>query len=86
MNTIYKNRYKKEPVLTDRQMELFKFIALFIKKNHYPPTLRELMNKMSIKSTNGIRVHLTALEKKRFIRRKKGMARSIVILKEVTDG
>lgn len=52
----------KEP--TDRQLELVQHIFDFIRAKTYPPTRRELAERMGIKSTNAIADLLRAAQKK----------------------
>lgn len=54
--------------LTPRQQEVLILIIDGTVKHGYPPTIRELMDNMGIKSNNGIRTHLLALEKKGWIK------------------
>jgi len=49
--------------LTDRQKQILSFIADYIKKNSYPPTIREIADHYSI-SVKGAHDHITALRKK----------------------
>ncbi|MDA0747565.1 MAG: transcriptional repressor LexA [bacterium] len=67
--------------LTDRQQEIYEFIARTIRGNGYPPTIREIMDAFNIASTNGVRTTLAALEKKGYIRRRAMLSRGI----ELTD-
>jgi repressor LexA len=53
--------------LTERQKEILAFIAEYIKKNSYPPTIREIADNYSI-SVKGAHDHITALRKKGFIK------------------
>jgi len=53
--------------LTKRQKEVLSFIADYIKKNSYPPTIREVANNFSI-SVKGAHDHITALKKKGFLK------------------
>ena len=69
--------------LTDRQREIFEFIARGIRENGYPPTIREMMNAFNIASTNGVRTTLAALEKKGYIRRKPMLSRGIELTEPV---
>ena len=50
--------------LTDRQSLMLELIAKHIRKYLFPPTLREIGKMMDIESTNGVRDHLIALERK----------------------
>ena len=49
--------------LTERQKQVLSFIADYIKKNAYPPTIREIAENFSI-SVKGAHDHITALRKK----------------------
>ena len=55
------------PGLTDRQLEVLRFIAAEIEERGYPPTIREIGEALGIASTNGVNDHLKALEKKGFL-------------------
>jgi SOS-response transcriptional repressor LexA len=62
--------------LTGRQqLVLLEYIDSVVKRG-YPPTHRELMVTLNIKSTNGVRCHLEALVRKGFLLRD-GFSRSI---------
>jgi len=67
-------------VLTKRQQQILDFIESFIQKRGYPPTLRDIGDEFGIKSTNGVRVNLAALEKKQYIRRRPWLSRGIVLI------
>jgi len=49
--------------LTNRQKQVLSFIADYIKKQSYPPTIREIADHFSI-SVKGAHDHITALRKK----------------------
>jgi repressor LexA len=53
--------------LTDRQKQVLTFIANYIKKNSYPPTIREIADHFEI-SVKGAHDHITALRKKGHLR------------------
>ena len=55
--------------LTSRQREILDFISASITERGFPPTLREIGEHFSIRSTNGVNDHLKALEKKGHLRR-----------------
>lgn len=50
--------------LTQRQQEILDFINESISTRGYPPTIREIGDRMGIRSTNGVNDHLKALERK----------------------
>jgi repressor LexA len=66
--------------LTSRQAEVLAYIIARV-AGGCPPTLREIGDQMGIKSTQGVRRNLDALEDKGYIRREPG-ARRITVLKE----
>ena len=55
--------------LTGRQQEILDFITASLNERGYPPTIREIGQKMGIRSTNGVNDHLKALERKGFLTR-----------------
>ncbi len=67
-------------ILTKRQQDILGFIESFMQERGYPPTLREIGNEFGIKSTNGVRVNLFALEKKQYIRRRPWLSRGIELV------
>jgi len=67
-------------ILTKRQQDILDFIEKFAQERGYPPTLREIGQEFGIKSTNGVRVNLAALEKKQHIRRRAWLSRGIELV------
>lgn len=63
--------------LTERQQEIYDFIAFTIRDKGFPPTIREIMDQFNIASTNGVRTTLAALEKKGHIKRRPMLSRGI---------
>lgn len=63
--------------LTQRQRDVFDFIAESIGANGYGPTVREIADQFEIASPNGVVCHLHALEKKGLITRKENRSRAI---------
>ena len=66
--------------LTDRQNTIFEFIKSSIEEKGYPPTFRDIAAEFDIKSTNGVRVQLDALEKKGYIKRSSKLSRGIEVV------
>lgn len=66
--------------LTERQQEIFDYIAGIIRSRGAPPTIREIMDRFDINSTNGVRTTLAALEKKGHIRRHPRLSRGIELV------
>lgn len=73
-----------KPKLTERQQEILDFIVTEIQRRGYPPTLREISHRFDISSTQGVRRHIDALEKKGYIFRESG-ARSISVSNDILD-
>lgn len=67
------------PDPTDRQLEILTWISDFIRINEWAPTLREMMDEFRIGSTNAMRDHLVALERKLLIERQPRRAGAIRI-------
>ncbi|RAL21833.1 repressor LexA [Lujinxingia litoralis] len=63
--------------LTSRQAKVLELIAEHIQTVGYPPTIRELGDKLGIRSTNGVNDHLKALEKKGYLSREDAKSRTL---------
>jgi len=63
--------------LTKRQREIYEFIRTTIAARGIPPSMREIGEQFSIRSTNGVEGHLAALERSGYITREAGKSRSI---------
>jgi repressor LexA len=64
--------------MTDRQLEVLRFIARQIEERGYPPTIREIGEALDIRSTNGVNDHLKALERKGFLTRDPVKSRALI--------
>jgi repressor LexA len=64
--------------LTDRQLEVLRFIARQIEDIGYPPTIREIGEALDIRSTNGVNDHLKALERKGYLTRDPVKSRALI--------
>jgi SOS-response transcriptional repressor LexA len=72
-------------MLTERQHELLSFIEARLAENGVSPSFDEMMKALNLKSKNGVFRLITNLEDRGFVRRMKGKARAIEILK-LPDG
>lgn len=68
--------------LTQRQLEVYKFIRDKIRGRGYGPTVREIADEFDIQSPNGVVCHLRALVKKGMIKREPNMSRAIQLTAE----
>ncbi|HMU40775.1 MAG TPA: transcriptional repressor LexA [Pseudomonadota bacterium] len=63
--------------LTQRQKEVLDVIEECIKKDGYPPTVRELGKRLGIRSTNGVNDHVQALSKKGYLEKQNLKSRAL---------
>ena len=63
--------------ITDKQKEILEFIKACILKKGYPPTVREICEKVQLKSTSSVHSHLEQLEKNGYIHRDPTKPRAI---------
>jgi repressor LexA len=71
--------------LTDRQLEVLRFIARQIDEAGYPPTIREIGEALDIRSTNGVNDHLKALERKGYVTRDPAKSRAVIPTSSARD-
>src|SRR5512140_1648450 len=64
--------------LTERQLEVLRFITKQIEECGYPPTIREIGEALDIRSTNGVNDHLKALERKGYLTRDPVKSRALI--------
>lgn len=69
--------------LTPRQEQLLRIIEDSLATQGYAPTLQELACALKIASVQGVKDHLTALERKGYIRRHAGKRRAIEVVHHV---
>jgi repressor LexA len=67
----------KLTVPTERQNEVLAAIESFIRENGYSPTIRELSNRLGVKSVNGIQGQLNALRVKGRVTWTNGKSRTL---------
>ncbi|MGQ4809176.1 LexA repressor [Candidatus Entotheonellaceae bacterium PAL068K] len=68
------------PKLTARQQEILDYIDQEVSNTGVPPSIRQIGVALGISSTNGVRSHLKALEKKGYIHRSLRTSRGIAML------
>lgn len=67
-------------VLTQRQIEVLDFIKRWLRDNGMPPTIAEITQGLGFNSTNSVRGHLQALDRKGAIELMPGASRGIRLL------
>jgi repressor LexA len=71
--------------LSGKQRSIVEFIARFVRRHSYPPSVREILEGGGISSTSVVAYNLNILEKQGYIARDKEISRGIRLLKDV-DG
>lgn len=66
--------------LTDRQRQVLEGIHQILREKGYPPTVREIGQRLGLRSSCTVQRHLEALERKGYIKRDRTKARSVEIL------
>ncbi len=66
--------------LTSRQKEVLEFINQFSRQNGGSPTYREIAHHFKFRGPKAATDHVSALERKGYVRRRKGRARGIEVL------
>lgn len=71
--------------LTKVQKEIFDYIENFIRSNGYAPSMEEIAQHFSYTSLATVHKHLTHLQQKKLIRRKRNSSRSIELIAVESD-
>lgn len=66
--------------LYKKQRQILDFIAQYIQKNGYAPTLREIADAINVSSLATVHEHLEALDRKSMIRKHNGKVRGIELV------
>lgn len=72
--------------LTDKQRDIFYFLQKFTNENGYPPTVKEIMVHFNFASPTAVTTHLTALEKKGYVKKTGKRARGSVPINTFNKG
>ena len=75
-----------EEILTEAQNELYLWIKNYMKDFQHSPSIRQMMEAMSLKSPAPIQSRLKHLQKKGYISWQEGKARTLKIIDEVFAG
>lgn len=82
LDTIFSNVEQSLRPLTHRQRQVLDFIRDKVRDTHCPPTVREICDHFDIRSTNGVRVILEALEKKGQLKRSPRLSRGLSVVED----
>lgn len=68
------------PTLYRRQRQIVDYLAQYIQKNGYSPTLQEIAKALDVSSLATVHEHLQALQRKKVIRKTDGAVRGIELI------
>ncbi len=71
--------------LSERQQRMLEFIRVFIEDHRFPPTIREIGERVGISSTSVVKYNLEILERRHLIERNPDISRGIRLLDAVAD-
>lgn len=71
---------RKEEGLSEKQMEILRFIKDYTLKKNFPPSVREICEAVDLRSTSSVHAHLNTLEERGYILRDNQKSRTIEIL------
>lgn len=69
--------------LTERQRQILEYIQEQISERGHSPTIREIGARFGINSTNGVRTHLSALQKKGYIKKEALISRGLALARDL---
>jgi repressor LexA len=72
--------------LTEAQQELYDWLVTYIRDNQYPPSIRQMMKAMGLRSPAPVQSRLEHLRSKGYIEWTEGKARTIRITQEASRG
>lgn len=72
--------------LTERQREILAYLESFSAEHGYAPTMREIADHFGWTAPHSAVDHVEALERKGYVTRQAGQARTIVLVKAVPRG
>jgi repressor LexA len=72
--------------LSDRQRNILKYIQEYVDERGYPPSIREIGDRVGISSTSVVDYNLRALERDGFIRRDREVSRGLEVVSSGRSG
>jgi repressor LexA len=67
-------------VLTDRQQEIYDFVVEYVDEHGYPPTVREIGERVGLASPSTVHAHLANLERAGYLRRDPTKPRALELI------
>src|SRR5262249_43017299 len=74
--------FEEPMILNERARAILNYIRSFQREKGYPPTIREIGEAFEIHSTNGVRYHLSILEKGGYLNRRSRISRGTTTVSE----
>lgn len=71
--------------LNAKEKAVYDYISDAIRRDGYPPTVRDIQSALHIKSTSTVHAYLARLEEKGYIRRDAGKSRSVRVDEQTND-
>jgi repressor LexA len=71
--------------LSRRQRDVLSILEEYLQQHGYPPSIREIANRLGLTGTVSVVQHLNALERKGYIRRSKASSRGITLTPDNVD-
>lgn len=68
--------------ISKKQKDILQFITAHLEKEKYPPSIREICEAVSLKSTSSVHAHLNRLEESGYIRRASSKTRAIELIRD----
>lgn len=68
------------PTLYKRQRQIIDFLAQYVQKNGFSPTLQEIADALGVSSLATVHEHLQALQRKKIIKKTDGASRGIELI------
>lgn len=74
-----------KPKLTEKQRAVLDYIESLIVERGHPPTIREIGRRFGIRSTNGVRTHISALIKKGYLKKQQFISRGLELTRTLAS-
>jgi repressor LexA len=79
-STVPDNPPRSRPVLTARQQEIWNYLVEYVDRHGYPPTVREIGERVGLASPSTVHAHLANLERAGLLRRDPTKPRALELI------
>jgi repressor LexA len=77
---MFSDRQSKDPQLTERQQQIWNFLIEYVDAHGYPPTVREIGERVGLASPSTVHAHLANLERAGLLRRDPTKPRALELI------